>query len=62
MLPQAILCPTSTPLVHEDRLARSEGGALSRAELLEDGSVAREAHEGLRLRFNSLVDDVRACQ
>ncbi|MBX3504394.1 MAG: hypothetical protein KF895_02870 [Parvibaculum sp.] len=49
-------------LVHEPRLARSAGLDMPRAELLEDASLAREAHEALRRRFNSLVDDVKACQ
>lgn len=55
-------CPASTPLTHEARLAPSEGEALSRAELLEDATMARGAHEGLRLRFNTLVDDMTACR
>jgi len=56
-----ISCPASVALVHEARLAKSVGAEMSRAELLREGINASEAHENLRLRFNSLVDDVRVC-
>lgn len=57
-----ISCPTSVALAHEAQFPRSVGAELSRAELMEDASMAREAHEALRRRFNSLVDDVKACR
>jgi hypothetical protein len=49
------------PLVHERQLPRSVGAEMPRSELLGEASKASEAHESLRLRFNSLVDDVRGC-
>jgi hypothetical protein len=57
-----IPCPSSQALVHEERLARSEGGTLPRAELLGDATEARTEAERLRLKFNTAVDDLAACQ
>jgi hypothetical protein len=54
-------CVSATDLAPEPRLARSKGGALGRAELLEDDSRAREAHEALRAKWNRLVEEFTGC-